>query len=512
MKNHLAKRGALVAVAGLAFTCLTVHPGAVADPAGCALVGTVGTPEFGADPSTAGLEAFLPAAAALPDQIYFRTSTETFNRRWSFTARDGGIYVKEAAAKGGWRAMPLPECLAGNVAGVSADDDELLAVDRDGRFYTLDHALSAPKDWNWSTRYGTPLWTGPGNTLPSGTLDWTWSVLSPNEDHVWRDTAGNDHPVGGAKVSHVFALTDGGTRIRYVDPWLPVDHSYEVGMPADGRFRAVALSTSGSTSLVVNRNGDLYTRLYDFDISGADKVFFRYSYEDQRGKPEAADMLSERIDSGTAAIQLPAPDWLRQPKVPGEITDRISVHKTGIGSDARELRVEGVSGGRTGYWTKQLSAAEWSFVPTDQPLSGERLANTADDRSVDPSVPTSPYNYAGRSTTGWTAAIESFYIASTPTSLRVDFGNDVGLDLILHTVDALRQTPQQSGITAQARHFDGTIEVPLVVLNSLAAPSAPIRDFIASTLGGRRFTDTGVDVTDRDFRIDGLGVTLARTP
>ncbi|WP_077040307.1 hypothetical protein [Rhodococcus sp. MTM3W5.2] len=164
--KRITKRGALVAVAGIVFTGLTVHPGATADPAGCVLVGTVGTPEIGADPSTAGLEAFSPATAALPDQIHFRTSTETFNRRWSFTARDGGIYVKEAAAQGGWRSMPLPGCLAGKVVGVSADDDEVLAVDRDGRFYTLDHALRAPKDWNWSTRYGTPLWTGPGNTLP----------------------------------------------------------------------------------------------------------------------------------------------------------------------------------------------------------------------------------------------------------------------------------------------------------------------------------------------------------
>jgi hypothetical protein len=420
--------------------------------------------------------------------------------------------VKEASAEGGWRTLPLPGCLAGNVAGVSADDDEVLAVDRDGRFHTLDHALSAPKDWNWSTRYGTPLWTGPGNTLPPGTLDWTWSVLSPNEDHVWRDAVGNNHPVGGAKVSHVFALTDGGTRIRYVDPWLPVDHSYEVGMPAGGRFRAVALSTSGSTSLVVNRHGDLYTRLYDFDISGADKVFFRYSYEDQTGLREATDMLSERVDAGTAAIHLPAPDWLRQPKVPGEITDRISIHKTGVGSDARELRVEGISDGRTGYWTKQLTAADWGFVPTDQPLSGERLTNTADDRSVDPSVPASPYNYSGGSPAGWTAAVESFDIANSPTPLRLDFGDGVGLELVLHTVDALRQTPQSAGLTAQARHFDGTIEVPSDVLNSRAAQPGPIRDFIAGALGGRRFTDVGVDVTERDFRIDGLGLTLVRTP
>ncbi|MFQ6395688.1 hypothetical protein ACLMAJ_19760 [Nocardia sp. KC 131] len=76
---------------------------------------------------------------ALPDQVYFRTSVETFNRRWAFTARDGMLYVKEAAAQGDWHVMSLPECLVGQVVGASADDDEMLAVDRGGRFFTLDH-------------------------------------------------------------------------------------------------------------------------------------------------------------------------------------------------------------------------------------------------------------------------------------------------------------------------------------------------------------------------------------
>ncbi|MFC9993324.1 hypothetical protein [Nocardia sp. NPDC127526] len=502
------ERGLLAAVAGLVFTGLTTHPGAVADPGGCTLIGTVGTPEVTVDHGAAGLTDLPLADIALPDRVYFRTSTETFNRRWSFAARNGNLYVKAAEAQGDWRSMALPACLGGRIAGVSADDDEVLAVDESGRFYTMDHALSAPRDWNWSSRYGTPLWTGPGNSLPPGTLDWTWSVLSPAEDHVWRDTAGNDHPVGGAKVSHVFALTDDGTRIRYIDPWLPVDHSYEMALPP--RFRAIALSTSASTTLVVNRHGDLYTRLYDFDISGADKVFFRYSYADQRGLPEAPDMLSERIDNGTAAIQLPAPAWVRQPKVPGAITDRISIHKTGAGSDARELRVEGIDNGRTGYWTKDLTADQWAFVPTDQPLGGERIANTADDRSADPAVPLSPYDYAGRAAAGWSAAIENFDAAVTPTPLRLDFGDGLRLDLILHTVDGLRQAPQAPGLTAQPRRFDGAIEIPSYIMESLAAQPVPIREFLETTLGGRRFTDTGVVVTAGEFTIEGLGVTLGR--
>ncbi|WP_067819981.1 hypothetical protein [Nocardia inohanensis] len=497
-------------VTGLVFGCAAAQSDAVAEAPACTLIGTVGTPELGVDNTTAGLETLPLADITLPRQVYYRTSAESFNRRWSFAARDGQLYVKEAAAQGGWRRMALPDCLAGRITGVSADDDEVMAIDRDGRFFTMDRALSAPRDWNWSSRYGTPLWTGPGNTLPAGTVDWTWSVLSPGEDHVWRDAAGNDHPVGGAKVSHVFALTDDGTRIRYVDPWLPVDHSYELPMPAGGRFRAAALSTSGSTTMVVDRSGDLYTRLYDFDISGADKVFFRYSYEDQRGLPEAPDMLSERIDSRYAAIALPAPSWVRQPKVPGEITDRISVHKTGIGSDARELRVEGAHDGRTGYWVKTLTAAEWRFVATDQPLAGSRLDNTAEDRSVDESVALAGGRYTGRGAGEWTATVESFDAATESVPLRLEFADGARLDVVLHTVDGLRQAPQASGITGQARRYDGTLEVPAEILNGLAAQPVSVRDFVQQTLGGRRFTDTGVSVTTAEFRIEGLGLVLGR--
>ncbi|WP_431971930.1 hypothetical protein [Nocardia sp. bgisy134] len=510
MSRRAIERTAVIAVIGLVFAGMTTHSVTVADP-GCAPVGTVGSPEVAVDESTAGLEALAPAAVDLPEQVWFRTTAESFNRRWTFATREGNVYVKEAAAQAGWRTVELPGCLAGRVAGVSADDDEVMAIDRDGRFFTMDHALSAPRDWNWSSRYGTPLWTGPGNILPPGTLAWSWSVLSPNEDHVWRDTAGNDHPVGGAKVSHVFALTHGGQRIQYVDPWLPVDHSYEMATPYGGRFQAVALSTSASTSLVVNRFGDFYTRLYDFDISGADKVFFRYSYEDQRGLPEAPDMLAERVDNRYAAIQLPAPDWERQPKVPGEITDRISVHKTGPGSSARELRVEGRDGGRNGFWTKRLTDASWTFVATDRPLVGAVLENSPTDRSTDTLAAPSPYDYQGVSPQGWSARVRAFDVAVTPTPLRIEFGDGGGLGLILHTVDGLRQTPQQPGITDQPRHFDGTIELSPDALAGLDAQSAAARDFARNILGGKRFTDTSVAVTDAGFHIAALDLTLNRS-
>ncbi|MFE1951732.1 hypothetical protein ACFW9D_14820 [Streptomyces sp. NPDC059524] len=459
----------------------------------CRPVGTAGLADLAPGDSTLGLSALKPATVDLPPQIHLRGTTGTFNRRWSFVLRDGLVYVKEAAKRGGWREMVLPGCLAGHVTGISVDDDEMVAVDESHRIYTMDHALNAPWAWNWTYRYGAPLWLGEGNTVPYGTDRWTWSVLSLGEDKVWRDTAGNDHPVGLAKVSHVFALNEDGSRITYVDPWLPADHSYEMATPLRGRFQARALSTAASTSFVVNRYGDMYTRLYDFDISGSDKVFFSYSYEDQRG-------------AAVPKIQLPAPDWIHQPKIPGQVTDRISIHKTGTGSDARELRVEGKDHGRTGYWKKALTATEWTFEPTDEPVTGRTLQNTPEDRSDDTLAAPSPYRYTG-AIGDVTAEVGPFAVAVEATPLVLRAGGEE-LRLTLHTVDGLRQSVQSPGLTSSPRLFYGTIEVPRAVLDRLDSYGPELRAFVRDRLGADRFTGTDVRVTDETMTFDRLGVTL----
>lgn len=468
-------------------------PAAAAAP--CNLTGTAGLPDLPSGSSTLGLSLLRPAAGPLPPQIHFRGTAQTFNRRWSFVLRDGRVYVKEAAQTGGWRTMSLPGCLAGHVTGISVDDDELVALDESGNIYTMDHALNAPWTWNWTHRFGAPLWMGGGNTVPYHSARWAWSVISPGEDKVWRDSAGNDHPVGAAKVSHVFALSDDGSRITYVDPWLAADHSYEMATPKQGRFQAQALSTAASTSFVINRYGDMYTRLYDFDISGSDRVFFGYSYEDQRG---AAD----------PKIQLPTPDWAAQPKIPGQVTDRISVHKTGVGSDARELRVEGGDGTRTGYWSKSLTASQWTFTPTDQPFEGHVLQNTPDDRSGDTLAPPSPYSYTG--TQGQvTATVDEFDVAVAATPLILRAGGQQ-VRLMLHTVDGLRLTPHAPGITSEPRSFYGTVEIPQAALDNLDAYDPALRALLRDRLDAARFTDTEVVVTDRTMAIPGLGLSLDR--
>ncbi|MER7514052.1 hypothetical protein ABTX82_37920 [Streptomyces lavendulae] len=491
MRRHVLAAAALLAAA------LAPATPAAAASGPCQPIGTAGLADLIPGDSTLGLSDLPPAPAGvdLPQQIHLRGTAETFNRRWSFALRGGLVYVKEASQSGGWRTMSLPGCLAGHVTGVSVDDDELVAVDEEGRIYTMDHALNAPWTWNWTHRFGAPLWLGGGNTVPYHSARWTWSVLSPGEDKVWRDTAGNDHPVGAAKVSHVFALSEDGSRITYVDPWLPADHSYEMATPKGGRFQARALSTAASTSFVVNQYGDMYTRLYDFDISGSDKVFFGYSYADQRG-------------ATFPKIQLPAPDWARQPKIPGEVTDRISVHKTGPGSNARELRVEGRDQGRTGYWSKALTAPGWTFTATGEPLSGQLLQNTPDDRSDDTLAAPSPYGYAGAAG-AVSARVDAFdpAVAATPLTLRAG-GQE--LWVTLHTVDGLRQTAHAPGLSSDPRSFYGNIEVPQTVLDHLDSYNPALRSLVRDRLAGARFTDSDVTVTDKALTIARLDLRLDR--
>ena len=179
-------------------------------------------------------------------------------------------------------------------------------------------------------------------TLPA-TKAWSWSVISPLEDGSWVDPAGNRTAIGSGKVSHIWGLRRGGQRMTFWDPWLPLDESYEMCGPHRGRFKAVNLSASGSFVFVIGRRGDMFTRLYDFDISGHDPVFFEYSYEDQRGKGDGAP------------IQLPAERWTEQPKIPGKVTRTISIHTTDVGSIHRILRVEGRRSGATGYWERDVA-------------------------------------------------------------------------------------------------------------------------------------------------------------
>jgi hypothetical protein len=509
----LAPSAALLSLAlALPAAAVAATPGAPPDvrDQSCATLygGTVNAPDtvpFARIPQ-AGSFAGWPKAPAglLPRRVFLRGATETYNGRFAFATRGGEIYVEPVGGGGdgdGWRRLPLPACFAGRVTSISADDDELIALDEQRRVFTMDNALKGPALFNWTRRWGPPLWRGPGRTVPGDAIAWSWSVLSPAEDRTWHDTAGNPHAVGDAKVSHIWALRAGGQRLSFFDPWLPDDTSYELCGPHRGRFRAAGLSTSGSTIFVIGRHGDLFTRLYDFDISGSDPIFFSYSYRPQRkGDPKAR-------------IQLPSPPWVHQPKVPGRITSAISVEKTGVGAVHRILRVEGLDRrGRTGYWQKDVTAmarSAWRFHRTGLPLRGGRLPNPPGDTSRAGQGRAADLSFAGRAG-ALRVAVPDFNVHCTPATLAIRAAGGRSVRLRLHSVDGLRQVPRATGLDASPREQYGAIEVPPSLRARLGAQPAAVRALVRHTLHGRRFTEVRLEVTAGALRIKELGWTLRR--
>lgn len=464
--------------------------------------GTIGVPDQIDDPlpdrgngRAAGDPATAPAD--LPAQLTLRSDTETFNRRYQFALRDGALWFKSNTAVTGidepWDKVAMPACLAGTVIGISLDDDELIAIRANGDIYGMDNALKDYALFNWSSRWGPPFWTNiAGWRLDGSDLAWSWSVISQREDRNWTDPAGNQHQPGAGKVSHIWLLRAGGQRYTYIDPWLALDHSYEMCGPVRGRFRGVNLSASGSTIFTVNRYGDLYTRNYDFDLCGADDVFFNYSYEDQRGV-------------ANPSIQLPTFDWLRQPKIPGAITHHISVHKVGADMQQRVLRVEGLDAGRhTGYWEKDYQGeSAWRFVRTDRPLRGTLLDNRPRDSSLDDALPSEDRPYARNlerldeiaqrpHVTGdddWAGELPDFNFYCPPQTLRIRFSRSESLDLLLHTTDVIRLGPARArGLDDEPRRFNGDIEIPPATFATLDRLPPKSREFIALYLDSRRHT------------------------
>lgn len=536
--------GATLACAAAVTTLVTAAPPALAEvasaPAPCVPFGTAqlppGVPSTGARDGLATLPEAIGAAA--PGSVELRTQTTQFNRFWDFALVDGALLTRPRVAGGEnvepWRYAPLPECLRNRLVGISVDDDELVAVDGDGWIYTLDNVTHSPLLWNWTSAFGAPLWTGSGQRLAGrdpGT--WALSVSSPWDNQTYTDAAGRIHYVGLGKMTMVPSLTGDGSRITYADPWLPNDQSYEIGGPLGGRFRSVALSSAGSTTFVTNEFGDMYTRNFDFDAGGSDSVFFRYSWDDQNGKPTAPNMFAELLDRDTAAIQLPAQDWVRQPKIPGEITSAISVHSTGVGPGARELRVAGRSGGATGFWHKDLGADAWQFTETGADLPGAPLANSPHDRSSETLAPPAPWNlsaslpardtlvdgqflldvglpytlvdprlldragmHAGPS--GYRLSVEHFDPVATTRSATVTAPDGTAVPVLVHTADGLRFGPRGAGLDSQPRHLVGAIEIPPTVFDARGADAA-IDAFVRDWMRGEQIAPITLSATDTDL-------------
>lgn len=455
------------------------------------MLGSTGVINMPDDPGFApaasgGQPASADVLATLPEQVLMSGTQESHTDAYYFAVRQGRIYIKANEVATGtrepWRTLLLPRCLDGHVTELSADATTLVALDEARWLYTLDMKKSNPQGLGWTRRWGPVLWMDFGMQMFADVVHWAASDLSPGANPTYTDSAGRQAKVAG--ILTVYTLR-ADNRLTYLDPWLPSDESREVCPPENGQLLMAGLAGSGSTVMVVGRNGEIYTRLYEFDVSGGNTVFLDYSWQDQDGvaSPKA---------------QLPAPDWRHHPRIPGTFTNRLSIRQVPGGTDHRIMRVEGRdSAGRTGYWQRDIADAAsvaWKFVITDEPLRGTVLPLSEPHFTA-----VEAYAYSG-TLDGYPAVIRAFQPYCSPASLQMDIAGSP-LTLTLHSTDGLRQLRRARGLDGTPHNYRGAVEVSAQTWAQRAKMPQPVQDFLSSRFGDNRILQTPLTATRQTLQI-----------
>lgn len=434
-----------------------------------------------------------------PEAVYIKTRTQTFDFYHYYILNDGKIWYKSADPDKEPRVWTIFEKTGiphnvytndfskpGAITEISADADELIALSEEGGFYRycFDRNI-ARKSNRWHDRQGWPineqLYLDP---RAEGNVAW---ALGKRNSHVqyYEDIFGNQHHNGTMEIATTYVLLNDGQEISYADPGLPSDFSRNYVGPERGAFKASALSASASTMFVINEAGEMYTRLADFDTTGCDPMWFKYTYT-----PYTSDLLGTNYFSNLNEWGLPSEDWRAQPRIPlsgkAALTRHITILQNGQGNGARELRVAGLDkDGRTGYWSKMIFAAEWEFKSV--PLYfGENafLKTAAGDSSGEKPEDEQPRGERGPSPDkayrgfrwngsekedGMVFEIPNFNILEGDCELKITRGDET-CTLKLHPVEMWTYLKRDyaPGRTGAPKVFLVTLEIPSGAFSSLS--------------------------------------------
>jgi len=330
----------------------------------------------------------------MPDKVYIKTATQTFNKDYQFILADGRIFYKSrTGAKGPaeWEPLEtgLPYSKIGKfktpkrVIALAGDVDSILAMDEDGKIYeyyfertTIRRHLTWYHVMGFPTKGQLALNRTTGNSR-------AWTAGTRRSEVLWyEDIFGNQHHYGSMGIETYYMMNEEGDTIRFSDSGLPADLSRSMPLPERGAFIARNISASASTLFVINDAGEMYTRLIDFDTMGGDPMFFRYSYKNEKQPYKGTQYITNFNEWG-----LPNEEWTKQPAIPlsgqARITRHITIFQTGQGNNARELRVGGLSPeGKTGFYYKNLKDTEWQFTEMPMHFAEESFLDT----TVDPTT------------------------------------------------------------------------------------------------------------------------------
>lgn len=432
----------------------------------------------------------------------FRGHALSFNSEYLFGLSEGRICIKRRVPHAQWHRLKMPDGTKGTISEIALDGTRLIAKDHDNKVYLMKESIKKPSSFVWMTTWGFPIGRGAGLVLPKDITAWDFSYLSAEIDKSYIDSVGRNHWVGSG-VGTLFAVRGDQQTITYFDPWLAADDSYEVCGPHRGRLRIVAISVSGSTLMVMDKYGNIFIIRYDFDIAGCDTLVMNYTYKNKKAH---AGLLRWLL----SARKLPVPDWVTLPKIPGQITNKISIDRVGYGAQIRTMRVEGIKDGHTGYYeidydfvirSPEMMTAhfplEWKFVETDLPLEGDMIENLP-ELDLGPSrgkLFTMPIN----ENRPFPLLVEllDFNRHCSPTTMRITFGKNDTLDLILHVTDKIRLKARKS--EAKAVDQNGMIEVPLQILHNLPQQGPRQQKFIKEILGRKQFTKVKLKVLKNEI-------------
>lgn len=428
-------------------------------------------------------------AQELPDEVFLKTPYQTRNNFNEFILIKGEIYQKRLGTSPLiWKKLEVPNGPK-NPISIAVGGAYFQALNGDGTVYTLKSAFDThQKNYKWTTQWGNPIGKGPGANLPSDMLAWDFSQLSLKEDKFVLNPLSKrkDFYLGNA---HLFWLHKNGRWIKFMDPWVVSDHSYEVCGPYRGRFKSINLSSAGSLILIINKYGDMFTRLYDFDLSGHNSVYYRYSYDPAKQK------------GALAPRQLPLPGWKRQPKIKGRITNIISVFKSGQGATDRELRVEGInSQGETGYWHKDVKDSIWKFRVTNHKLFGRELKNPTWNFSLATLGPSTSKKYTTSYRVNYELELLDYHPYCSPAQFVVRAGGQE-IRLKLHYRGTFRTKPRPRGLTAEILEQNGVIEVPQKVLRNYNNLNHNLKLFVNKYLKKKRWTKTKIEATKENILV-----------
>lgn len=448
-----------------------------------------------------------PPPVSLPADIPIKTPTRTFHRDRLFAVADGKIWFKRNPSRDGtrqepWRllgdGLPWPRRNAetfdrpNRIAAVTADGDDLLAIDENGRAYlctTASKSLSSQDGWEdgWGFPGKRPLY------FDDRAKDARSLAIGRRAEHAlyFEDAIGNPHHFGPMGTTTLYLLHRQGAEVLFTDNGLPNDFSRNLCGPDDGRFEAESLSASASALFLIDRHGRIATRFDDYDLNGGTPNF-EYTYR----SVIRYDDKGEDFGTSQAPYFLPLQPWRwhAPPKLEGraQLSRDITVLQTGVGNAARELRIAGLGpDGSPGYYRKGIGAAAWLFVPSgdvtiDPPrlLSSEDVARGSAEyertggRFEDSTLPRMksyrgswrgelliPVGDAEKPLPGVTLAMD-WNPYCPPARLKISAGAET-VEATLHTVDLW--TPEKR----QRPGFDGT---PLLLLGTLVFEDEVLTD------------------------------------